>query len=297
MKILLFGKNGQLGWELQRTLATLGDVVAVDVTDLDLNQPSAVEGFLRSQKPALVVNASAYTAVDRAEEERAAAFAINCTAPGIMASEAKRLGAAFIHFSTDYVFDGTKNQPYVETDAPNPLNVYGESKRAGEEAIQSSAAAYLIFRTAWVYSMRGETFVNKTLRWARQNPFLRVVDDQVSNPTWARMLAEVIAQLIIMGKNNLSEWVEQRRGIYHLAGEGYATRFAWAQEMLKNLPPNYPLVASNIHAAKTAEFPTPAQRPLFSALETGHFQRTFGLCLPDWRLALRLAMQDGSLGV
>jgi len=188
MKIILFGRNGQLGGELQRVLAPFGDVAAVDYQEIDLQNDSAVEEFIRSQSPRVIVNASAYTAVDRAEQEQELAFQVNSRAPELMAKLALEHKAAFIHVSTDYVFDGTLGRPYVETDRPNPLNIYGKSKLAGEQSVQKIGGAYLIFRTSWVYSMTGNSFVNKILEWARKNPNLRVVDDQVGNPTWARSL-------------------------------------------------------------------------------------------------------------
>ena len=225
MQILLFGKNGQVGWELQRILPSLGQVIALDYDELDLANLKALETKLAELKPDLIVNASAYTAVDRAESERDVAMKVNGQAPGIMAEAARRSGAMLVHYSTDYVFDGTKGSPYVETDAPNPLNVYGESKLAGEEAIQQVADAYLILRTSWVYSTRLQSgFVQKVLAWARQNETLRIVEDQFGCPTWARMLAEATGFLIAKGGDQLDEYFKQYRGIYHIAGKGGASQ-------------------------------------------------------------------------
>src|SRR5512143_3436326 len=173
MKILLLGKNGQLGWELARCLAPLGEVVALDYPEIDLGKPETIRGVVRQTAPECIVNATAYTAVDRAESQSDLAYAINAAAPGILAEEACRRGAPLIHFSTDYVFDGAKGRPYVEGDTPNPLNVYGKSKLAGERAVQAAGGVYLIFRTAWVYSLRGDSFIQKVLQWARQNESLR----------------------------------------------------------------------------------------------------------------------------
>ncbi len=287
MRILLLGKNGQLGWELRRTLASLGTITALDYAELDLLNADALRNTCREMRPELIVNASAYTNVDKAEVESETAYAVNGNAPGILAEEAERLGAPLIHVSTDYVFDGQQARPYVESDAPNPLNVYGNSKLAGEQAIQAIGGSYLILRTAWVYSLRGNSFVNKVLQWSRQNETLRVVDDQVSNPTWARLLAEATAQVLAKGR----DVVREHRGVYHLAGGGYASRFQWAQEILQLDPQREAQVSKQLLPASTRDFPTPAQRPLFSALDCSRFESTFGLCLPDWKQALRMAME------
>ena len=196
MKIALLGKNGQLGWELQRTLAPLGEVIALDCPEIDLVQTEQACQTIRGLQPEVIVNATAYTAVDRAESEANLAMTINGFAPGKLAQTAVELGAALIHFSTDYVFDGQKGSPYLESDPPNPLSVYGNSKLAGEQAVIDVDGVYLILRTSWVYSLRRDSFVTKVLGWARQNRTLRVVTDQVSNPTWARMLAETTALLL-----------------------------------------------------------------------------------------------------
>lgn len=292
MKIVLFGgKYGQLGWELRRTLAPLGEVLAVDRDDLDLRDAPALEAFLREQAPRLIVNASAYTAVDRAEQERDLAFAINEHAPRAMAEAARSLGAGLIHYSTDYVFDGSLGRPYIETDTPNPLNVYGRSKLAGEQAIQQAACPHLIFRTAWVFSMRSESFVAKLLEWSRQKSELRVVDDQVSNPTWARMLAEATALLLAGGGEDMPAYIEEKSGIYHLAGWGFASRFEWARQILANAPGWTEQRVQAIQPARTDEFPTPATRPLFSALDCSRFERNFGLRLPPWQEALLRCME------
>lgn len=293
MKIVLFGgKLGQLGWELRRTLAPLGEVVAVDRDDLDLRDASALTAFLREQAPQLIVNASAYTAVDRAETERDLAFAINEQAPRVMAESAHVLGAGLIHYSTDYVFDGTLGRPYVEDDTTNPLSVYGRSKLAGEQAIQAAGCAHLIFRTAWVYSTRGDSFITKTLQWARQKTELRVVDDQVSNPTWARMLAEATSMLLAQGAGDAPAYVGEKSGLYHLAGWGFASRYEWAQQILANDPKRTEQLVQILRPARTDEFPAPAERPLFSALDCSHFERTFGLCLPPWQEALQRCMES-----
>ncbi len=290
MRILLFGKHGQLGWELQRTLASLGEVIAVDYPEIDLAQPAGLEQTIRDIRPRVIVNATAYTAVDRAESEPEPALAINGIAPGIMAQAAVEINAALIHYSTDYVFNGSKGSPYLETDLPDPLNIYGQSKLQGEQAIAQIGGNCLIFRTSWVYSMRRDSFVTKVLQWARQNPSLRIVADQVSNPTWARMLAEITAQVLAAGGKEVTDWLHDRRGLYHLAGGGYASRYQWAQAILRYDPEPREQAVQELLPASTAEFPAPAQRPLFSALDCRKFAQTFGLQMPDWEDALRLAM-------
>jgi dTDP-4-dehydrorhamnose reductase len=287
MRILLIGKNGQLGWELQRCLSPLGELQALDYPQIDLAEPESLREVIRAARPEVIVNAAAYTAVDQAESERELAFAINAASPGVMAEEAKRTGALLIHYSTDYVFDGTKGAPYVESDQPNPLNVYGQSKLAGEQAIQAVDGAYLILRTAWVYSLRRDSFVTKVLKWARTQETLRVVDDQVSSPTWARMLAECTGLVLARGY----EYIEERKGLYHLAGSGYASRLEWAKAIIKLDPKKHEYVLREIQPAQTSDFPTPAVRPLFSALNCGKFEDNFSLQVPDWERMLALAIK------
>ncbi len=290
MNIVLFGKSGQLGWELERTLAGLGNVMALDRGQLDLSDLSAVQQTLEELKPNLIVNASAYTDVDRAENEPELAMKVNALAPGIMAETSRKLGAALIHYSTDYVFDGRANIPYTENASTNPLNVYGKSKLLGEENIKQAGDAYLILRTSWVYSLRGNSFVNKVLGWARKNSTLRIVEDQVGSPTWARMLAEMTSLLLAQTRGSLYEKIHEQCGIYHLAGSGYTSRYEWAKEILANDPNRSEQTVQAIEPGHTEEFPMPASRPLFSALDCTHFERTFGLRAPPWRSTLKLAM-------
>src|SRR3990170_283154 len=293
MHILLLGKYGQLGWELQRTLAPLGDLIALDFPEIDLKQEENLSQLIHNIRPQVIFNATAYTAVDRAESEPEIAKAINAHAPRVMAEEAKKMGAVLIHYSTDYVFDGTQGSDYLETDTPNPLNIYGQSKLAGERAIQEVGGSYLILRTSWVYSVRRNSFVTKVLEWSRTQTSLRIVSDQVSNPTWCRMLAEVTAQLLAMAGRDVVGWLDERRGIYHLAGSGRASRFEWAQAILEMDPRREEQIVQEVQPALTSEFPTPAIRPLHSALNCDHFIDTFGLTLPNWREALKLAMEAG----
>jgi len=286
MTILLLGKNGQLGWELQRSLAPMGPVIPIDFEELNLEDFDGVRKTVRDLRPNIIVNASAYTAVDKAETETEKAFAINGKIPGILAEEALTLGASLIHYSTDYVFDGTKGSLYNERDATNPLSVYGKSKLAGEQNIQAAGGSYLIFRTSWVYSLRRGSFVSKTLEWARSQEKMRVVTDQVGNPTWARMLAETTALILAKGKNNISE----HSGIYHLAGSGFASRMEWSRLILELDPYRHEQIVKEILPALTYDFPTPATRPLFSALDCELFANTFNLRMPDWQKTLQLAM-------
>jgi dTDP-4-dehydrorhamnose reductase len=290
MKILLFGKNGQLGWELRRSLPSIGEVIATDADEIDLTDRIRVRDFIRSTGPDVIINASAYTAVDKAESESGLALAINAHAPTLMAEEADRLKALLIHYSTDYVFDGRKGTRYVETDSTNPLNVYGKTKLAGEQGIQSVGGRALILRTSWVYTTRRDSFVTKVLKWARQQTTLRIVSDQVGSPTWARTLAETGAQLLALYLQGGENWIDQKRGLYHLANGGAVSRLEWAQAILKNDPKPEEQIAREILPAPTSDFPTPAERPLYSALDCGKFESTFGLRVPGWDEALQLAM-------
>lgn len=296
MKILLLGNTGQLGWELERALATLGEVHAVDFPVLNLVDVDGTTRLIRDLHPHIIVNATAYTAVDRAEQERELADAINARGPGLLAEEARSMGAALIHYSTDYVFDGAKGEPYVETDEPCPLGAYGDSKLAGERAVQSVGGPHLIFRTSWVYSLRRDSFVTKVLQWSRQHRSLKLVTDQVSNPTWCRMLAEATALILAMASQDPSGWIGERMGLYHLAGWGHASRMEWGKEILSLDRNKGEQVVEEVLPALTAEFPSPAARPLYSALSCDRFLTTFGLRLPDWQAALNLAMESAGVG-
>jgi dTDP-4-dehydrorhamnose reductase len=292
MRILLLGKYGQLGWELNRTLLPLGEVYAFDYPEIDLTRPDNIRKTIRDINPEVIVNATAYTAVDRAESEPEIAMAVNGRAPGVLAEEAINLNAVLVHYSTDYVFDGTKGEPYREDDAPNPINIYGQSKLAGELAIQDVGGAYLILRTSWVYSLRRESFVTKVLMWACSQKTLRIVADQLSGPTWCRALAEITGQVIAEGIGDVSAWFHDLCGIYHLAGSGVASRLEWAQAILELAPQPENQMAKEVQPALSSDFPTPARRPLYSALNCEKFTKIFGLQLPRWEEALRLAMKD-----
>lgn len=293
MRILLLGSSGQLGWELCRTLATLGEVIPLDYPDIDLSMPEGkIRETVREIAPGVIVNAAAYTDVDRAEAEPEIANLVNARAPGLLAEEALSLGAALLHYSTDYVFDGTKGAEYIETDAPNPLGEYGKSKLDGERSIIQVGGSYLILRTSWVYSLRRESFVTKVLQWSRQQRRMQVVADQVGSPTWARMLAEITAQLLAKSKKEVVGWIDERKGIYHLAGDGRASRLEWAKAILDNDPNKGEQVTGEILPAMTIDFPAPARRPLYTAFNCDLFASTFDLRLPSWEYALFMAMQE-----
>ena len=257
---------------------------------MDLSNPYAVQTALDDLRPNLIVNASAYTEVDLAESQVELAMKVNAASPGVMAEAARNFGAVFIHYSTDYVFDGEGDKPYKESDPANPLNVYGRSKLKGEENIAQAGDAYLILRTSWVYGSRGNGFVNKVLGWARKNKTLKIVSDQVSSPTWARTLAEFTSRALVLSGADLLESVRERRGIYHVACSGYTSRYEWAKQIIANDPNRTEQLVQTIEPALTSEFPTPAVRPPFSALDCTRFEETFGLQLPDWNATLKLAM-------
>jgi len=291
MRIFLLGKHGQLGWELRRTLTPLGELVCLDYPEIDLTHPERVIETIHQHQPQVVINATAYTQVDRAESEPELANMINGTAPGRLAEACAEVGAAFLHYSTDYVFDGLKGSAYIESDRPNPINIYGSSKLAGEQAITQIGGAHLILRTSWVYSNRRDSFLTKVLGWARQNRSLRIVDDQVGNPTWARLLAEISAQLLAKTGGEPLPWIRERSGIYHLAGDGVASRLEWAKAILRLDPNPEAQICQEVLPARSSEFVTPATRPLYSALDCTLFSSTFGLRLPPWEQALQLAME------
>lgn len=287
-RILLTGKNGQLGFELQRSLASLGEVVAVGSADCDLSDAEAIRTTVRSVRPRIIVNAAAYTAVDKAESEVDLAMAVNATAPGILGEEAARIGAWVIHYSTDYVFDGKSPTPYVESDPVAPLSVYGRSKLEGERALQAALDNHLILRTSWVLGQHGNNFAKTMLRLAAERDHLKVVADQWGTPTSAALLADLTAQLIRQAY--MEGEVNFPFGLYHLTAAGdtnwcdYA-RFvvAAAQIAGKQLR----LGPADIQPITTAEYPLPAQRPANSRLNTEKFRSTFGLPLPHWEDGVR----------
>lgn len=284
-KILLTGQNGQVGWELERTLATLGEVVAVDRAGMDLSDPDSIRDVVRAVKPDLIVNPAAYTAVDKAESEPDLAMAVNGIAPGVMAEEVKRLGGALIHYSTDYVFDGTGDRPYLEDDQPNPLSVYGKTKLAGEQAIRDSGVPHLILRTSWVYGMRGRNFLLTMLRLARERDELRVVDDQIGAPTWSRMIAEATAQILARH----GDGIDDVSGLYHLTASGQTSWCGFTRAIVENHPDPVRPTPTLIPIA-TSEYPLPAPRPLYSLMSNDKLRRTFGIGLSSWSDALALCL-------
>ena len=285
-RILLTGKNGQVGWELHRTLLTLGEVIAVDHEKMDLANADSIRNVIREAKPALIVNAAAYTAVDKAESEPELAMAINGMAPGIMAEEAKRMGAAIIHYSTDYVFDGTKDGPYTEEDEPHPLNVYGRTKLAGERAIQAVGAPYLIFRTSWVYSARGKNFLLTMLRLAKERDELKVVDDQIGAPTWSRMIAEATAQVLAQLYSPITRHFSpctEVTGIYHLTAGGQTSWFGFAKKLLEYSSLIARHSTPRLLPIPTSAYPTLARRPRKSVLSNRKLVERFGFVQPSWQ--------------
>jgi dTDP-4-dehydrorhamnose reductase len=278
---LLTGRTGQVGWELERHLASLGQLFAFDRAALDLAVPDQIVARVREVNPDLIVNAAAYTAVDRAESEPRLATQVNGTAPGILAEEAKRLGAVLIHYSTDYVFDGAKSAPYVESDSPNPINAYGGSKLEGERSIQASGCRHLILRTSWIYGMRGNNFLLTILRLARERSELRVVDDQIGAPTWCRDLAAATALLVTGSGAGCAE------GLFHLTARGATSWCGFAREILRTSGIETPL-----RAISTAEYPTPARRPASSLLSCAAISARWKLELPEWRNSLAICLRE-----
>ncbi len=286
MKILLLGKNGQLGWELQRSLAVLGEVVACGRAEADLEDRKALQALVRKVAPQVIVNAAAYTAVDKAESEPYRAFLINSEAVDLLAKEACLLDAWFIHYSTDYVFDGSKEGAYVEADLTSPLGIYGHSKLAGELGILASGCRHLIFRTSWVYAARGNNFIKTMLRLAKERDGLKVVYDQVGAPTSAELLADVTACCLYRLKTDAA-FASQWGGIYHLAASGTTSWHGFAQFILDEaLGHGVQLRATseNVLAIPTSEYPLPAKRPSNSQLTTKKICETFDLVLPSWQL-------------
>jgi dTDP-4-dehydrorhamnose reductase len=287
MKILLLGKNGQVGWELQRSLAILGDVVALDRASTDhcgdLTRLDSLAQTIRELSPDVIVNAAAYTAVDKAESDGDTARIVNAAAPGVLASEAEKLGAWLVHYSTDYVFDGSGARPWIETDRPSPLSAYGRTKLEGERLIAASCSRHLILRTSWVYGARGGNFVKTMLRLAQEREALTVIDDQHGAPTSAELLADVTALAL---RQLAGERGCEHAGIYHLAAEGETTWHGYACHLLdraRQLSPAMEFRAREVRPIATAAFPTAARRPLNSRLDTAKLRAAFGLSLPPWQ--------------
>lgn len=290
-RILLLGKNGQIGWELQRTLAPLGEVIALGRQDLNLTNINQVREMVGRIKPVLVVNAAAYTAVDQAESDQEQAMFINGIVPGVLAEECKRIGAGLIHYSTDFVFDGRKQLPYGEEDKPNPINIYGKTKLAGEEAIQSVGGLYFILRTSWVYGNRGKNFLLTMLKMAREREEISVVDDQIGTPNWCRMIAEATAQIWGKVKHCRKELGHSEKldcGIYHLTSAGETTWFGFAEKIFALYQDPCRLLKTLL-PIKSDEYQVEACRPHYSVLSTEKLVRSFGLYLDHWQTDLELA--------
>jgi dTDP-4-dehydrorhamnose reductase len=306
IKILLTGKDGQIGRELWQQLRPLGEVVALGREQLDLLKPSEIRQSIRTVRPNLIVNAAAYTAVDQAETDEAIAFAVNAGAPGVMAEEAKKLDAAIVHYSSDYVFRGSKTTPYVEDDPTGPVNAYGRTKRAGEEAVQSVGGAYLIFRTAWVYAQEGSNFLLTMLRLATQQEELKIVCDQIGAPTWSREIAKATAHILSrVYAREASVSLVEAGGIYHMTAAGETSRYDFARAILEEFPKfaarpawlgaatnGRPLMARLVTPISADEYPTPARRPAYSALCNRRLGDVFGVQLPSWRAQLHSVFSE-----
>ena len=294
MRLVVTGANGQLGWELVRSLSPLGEVIALARNDLDLARLETIAPTLRELRPDVLVNAAAYTAVDHAEEDEALASRINGEAVGILAGEAARCGAMMVHYSTDYVFDGRKTAPYTETDPVAPLNAYGRSKLQGERAVQDSSAAWLIFRTTWVYGARGQNFLRTVLRLAGEREALRIVADQRGAPTGARLIAEMTAHAIRAAQ------IERRRGsfvsgLYHLSAAGDTTWHGFASaivEGLRDIGASGAVKTKTIEAIRSEDYPARAPRPKNSLLDNTRLIERFDLYRPDWRHTLTTTLQE-----
>lgn len=278
--ILLIGNDGQVGFELERTLAPLGNVIALCYPAIDFAAPDSIVRVVRETRPALIVNAAAYTAVDKAESDTALCWKLNAAAPAILAEEAKRLGAGLVHYSTDFVFDGTKQIPYSEDDPPNPLGVYGQTKLEGDLAIRDSGVPHLIFRLAWVYGRRGKNFLLTMQRLAGEGKPVRVVSDQIGCPTWCRTIAEATAAALAKTRDEQGAFtLDDVSGLYNCVCRGETSWHGFARAII---PADIPVTA-----IPTAEYPTPARRPAYSALSCAKLHTVFGLTLPSWQTALR----------
>jgi dTDP-4-dehydrorhamnose reductase len=285
-KILIFGRVGQVGWELRHKLACLGEVSNVDFPEIDFSKPDTVREAIRASAPTVIVNAAAYTAVDKAEATPEPAYAINATGPALIAEEAKRIGALMVHYSTDYVYDGSKQSPWVETDKPAPLNVYGASKLAGDEAIAAVGGDYLILRTSWVYGARGGNFLLTMLRLAKERPELRIVDDQTGSPTTSECIAQATATILSQVLAPSGNGLDGRSGTYHLTNSGETTWFGFAKEFLTKQP-----VCPTLTPIPSSSYPVPAKRPVNSVLSCEKIAKTFGVRMPSWQLALDLVLE------
>ncbi|WP_175887593.1 dTDP-4-dehydrorhamnose reductase [Burkholderia contaminans] len=288
--ILVTGVSGQVGFELLRSLQGLGRVVPCDRSTLDLTDLDRVRAFVRDLKPTLIVNPAAYTAVDKAENEVELARRLNVDVPRVFAEEAARSGGALIHYSTDYVFDGSKAGAYVETDATNPLNAYGATKLEGEHAIAATGCAHLILRTSWVYGRRGSNFLLTMLRLGAERPELRVVADQIGAPTWARTIAAATSHIVAQGAGSVdADWWARRSGIYHFTSAGATSWCGFAEAIFAIAMASR---APRVVPISSDDYPTAARRPANSRMAHGKLAAAFGLQMPDWRDALHLCLSE-----
>ncbi len=293
MRFLVTGANGQVGWELIRSLMPLGEVVGLDRSQCDLSRPERLPALIRSVKPDLIVNAAAYTAVDKAEDEEQLATTVNGTAVGVLAEEARAAGALLVHYSTDYVFDGTKETPYQEDDPPHPINAYGRSKLAGEIAIRQAGSAFITLRSSWVYAARGHNFMRTVLRLAHERDELRMIADQVGAPTWARNISDATAHVI---RQAIAERAGTffTSGLFHLTASGATSWHGFAAAILDEVGCNdlLPSVLPRLIAIRSQEYPHRAQRPRNSCLATDRAAARFSVGMPDWRRGLTICMQE-----
>ena len=293
MKILLFGRNGQLGWELNRSLQPLGEIIVFDIEEVDFSEPESLRKIVQDESPDVICNAVAYTAVDKAEEDEELALKINGVAPGVLAEEALKLDALLIHYSTDYVFDGTKASPYIETDTPNPVNAYGRTKLAGELAVQSSGCDYLILRTSWVYASRANNFMLTMLKLAQEREELSIVSDQIGAPTTARLIAgtTVLCVQQIMKERIAGVYSSD---LYHLTASGHTSWHGFTEEIvnLASQSEKLQLTIKDIKAIPTSDYPTPATRPMNSQLALTKLESIFTIKMPDWKKSLSLCMAE-----
>ncbi len=292
MKILLLGANGQLGYELRGALACFAEVTACSRAEADLADEASTRAVIAGVLPDVIVNASAYTDVDGAEREPKVAHHVNGHMVGVLGEEARRHQAGLVHFSTDFVFDGEKETPYLETDTPHPLGEYAGSKLAGEKALAELDAPAIVFRTAWVYSLRRKSFVTTMLRLAREKETLGVVTDQVGSPTFCRDLAQAVAMILYDMRGTAAEAIGAARGVYHLAGTGSVSRFDWTRAILELDPKKSEHKTRMLSPIRTADFPLPARRPLATPLDCSKAREKWGIALPHWRDALARAMSS-----
>ena len=294
MKILILGKNGQVGWELNRSMLPLGDIIALDYPDIDYSHPDTLRNLICEIKPDIIANAAAYTAVDKAEDEEQLAYVVNADAPAVIAAEAKKQDSILIHYSTDYVFDGMKKEPYTETDEPNPLNAYGRTKLAGDLAIQASGCRHFIFRTSWVYGARGQNFLLTMLRLAKERKELKIVDDQVGSPTWSRLIAEItsitIAKTVLLEKQNVEPY-----GLYNLTASGSTSWCGFAkaifnEAMAQKLMPVETL--PTVTPIPSDAYLTKAMRPKYSLLANSKINKLLDVHIPSWEQCLKLGMAE-----